>query len=108
MRNQFQKYLNRSLRAILLAGLGLYLGYHFVQGEHGILAWMLTAQQIEFSSGELERLSNEREELEHRVRLLRSESLDPDLLEERARAVLNYGLKDDLILFVDADGDAMP
>ena len=107
MRNQFQKYLSQSLRAILLAGLGLYLGYHFVQGEHGVLAWLLTAQQINLSSGELNRLSNERQELEHRVRLLRSESLDPDLLEERARAVLNYGLKEDLILFVEVAGDSM-
>ena len=69
---------------------------------------MLTAQQIDFSSRELNRLSNERQELEHRVRLLRSESLDPDLLEERARAVLNYGLKEDRILFVDAEGNFIP
>ena len=108
MRNQFQKYLNRSLRAIILAGLGLYLGYHFVQGEHGVLAWRLTAQQIDFNSRELNRLSNERRQLEHRVRLLRSENLDPDLLEERARAVLNYGLQEDRILFVGADRDTVP
>ena len=108
MRNQFQKYLSHSLRAILLAGLGLYLGYHFVQGEHGVLAWMLTSRQIESSGKELERLASKRQELEHRVRLLRSGSLDPDLLEERARAVLNYGFKEDLILFLDKDGNGRP
>ena len=103
MRGQFQKYLNRSLGAIFLAGVSLYLGYHFVQGDHGILAWIKITQQIEFTSNKLDELSNQRRELENRVRLLRSESLDLDLLEERARAVLNYALKEDRILFMDLD-----
>ena len=108
MRGQFQKYLNHSLRAILFAGVSLYLGYHFVQGEHGVLAWIKIAQQIKFTSNELGELSNQRRELENRVRLLRSESLDPDLLEERARVVLNYALKEDRILFVDPNYANLP
>ena len=57
-----------------------------------------------FNTGtELEELSNRHRELENRVRLLRSDSLDPDLLEERARVVLNYALKEDRIVFIDVD-----
>ena len=103
MRDQFRKYLRRSLRAILLAGVSLYLGYHVVQGEHGVIAWLKISQQIEFTGTELEELSNRHRELENRVRLLRSDSLDPDLLEERARVVLNYALKEDRIVFIDVD-----
>ena len=103
MRDQFRKYLRRSLRAILLAGVSLYLGYHVVQGEHGVIAWLKIAQQIEFTGTELEELSNRHRELENRVQLLRSDSLDPDLLEERARVVLNYALKGDRIVFTDVD-----
>ena len=103
MRDQFRKYLRRSLRAILLAGVSLYLGYHVVQGEHGVIAWLKIAQQIEFTGIELKNLSNRHRELENRVQLLRSESLDPDLLEERARVVLNYALKEDRIVFIDVD-----
>ena len=103
MRDQFRKYLRRSLRAILLAGVSLYLGYHVVQGEHGVIAWLKIAQQIEFTGIEFKELSNRHRELENRVQLLRSESLDPDLLEERARVVLNYALKEDRIVFIDVD-----
>ena len=103
MRDQFRKYLRRSLRAILLAGVSLYLGYHVVQGEHGVIAWLKIDQQIEFTGIELKKLSNRHRELENRVRLLRSDSLDPDLLEERARVVLNYALKEDRIVFIDVD-----
>ena len=103
MRDQFRKYLSRSLRAILLAGVSLYLGYHVVQGEHGVIAWLKIAQQIEFTGIEFKELSNRHRELENRVQLLRSESLDPDLLEERARVVLNYALKEDRIVFIDVD-----
>ena len=103
MRGQFRKYLRRSLRAILLAGVSLYLGYHVVQGEHGVIAWLKIAQQIEFTGIELKNLSNRHRELENRVQLLRSESLDPDLLDDRARVVLNYALKEDRIVFIDVD-----
>ncbi|HEY4775757.1 MAG TPA: septum formation initiator family protein, partial [Xanthobacteraceae bacterium] len=35
-------------------------------------------------------LKQERAEWQHRVNLLKSESIDPDMLDERARALLNY------------------
>ena len=101
MRNHFLKFLNHSLRASLLAGITLYLGYHVVQGENGVIRWLKIVQQIEFTTIKLAEASDQRQELENRVRLLRSESLDPDLLEERARVVLNYADQNDHIIFVD-------
>ena len=47
---------------------------------------------------ELERVTAERKQWEHRVSLLRADKLDPDLLDERARAMLNYVHPRDLIL----------
>ena len=41
-------------------------------------------------SEELDRLRRERTEWQRRVALLRSESIDPDTLDERARAVPGY------------------
>jgi cell division protein FtsB len=41
-------------------------------------------------SGELAELKVERVAWEQRVNLLKSESIDPDMLDERARLVLNY------------------
>jgi cell division protein FtsB len=49
---------------------------------------------------ELERVTAERKEWEHRVSLLRSDKLDPDLLDERARMMLNYAHPRDLVLML--------
>ena len=106
MRHQFRKYLKHSLQAILLTAISIYLGYHFIQGENGVIAWLKIAQQIENSNTELVKLTKERKALEHRVKLMRPETLDPDLLEERIRAVLNYGLQNDRIIVKNGDSFA--
>ena len=49
-------------------------------------------------SKELARLKIERAQWQHRVSLLRSDRLDPDMLDERARAVLDYAHPNDLVL----------
>ena len=46
------------------------------------------------------RLKDERAEWQHRVKLLQSNSIDPDTLDERARAVLNYLDPRDLTLML--------
>src|SRR5262245_35020554 len=88
----------RRLRSILTA-LGLYLGaalligYFGVNaytGNHGLRARQDLDQQIAQLSAELATLSAERATWERRVSLLRSETIDPDMLDERARALLDY------------------
>jgi cell division protein FtsB len=49
-------------------------------------------------AGELAGLKDVRARLERDVALLRPESLDPDMLDERARAILNLVHPDDLIM----------
>jgi len=49
---------------------------------------------------ELSRLKQERAEWQHRVNLLQSSSIDPDMLDERARAMLNYLDPRDLTLML--------
>jgi cell division protein FtsB len=96
----------RRLRSILTA-LGLYLGaalligYFGVNaytGNHGLRARQNLDQEIAQLSAELATLSAERATLQRRVSLLRSESIDPDMLDERARALLDYVDPSDLTL----------
>lgn len=49
-------------------------------------------------AGEVAGLKEVRQRLERDVALLRPESLDPDMLDERARAILNLAHPDDLIM----------
>jgi cell division protein FtsB len=79
--------------------LGLYIaaaaliGYFAVNaysGDHGIRATQDLAAQTAELNVELAQVKAERALWERRVALLRSESLDPDMLDERARAMLDY------------------
>jgi len=88
----------RRLRSALTA-LGLYvgaallIGYFGVNaytGNHGLKARADLDQQIAQLSVELAALKAERTTWERRVSLLKSDSLDPDMLDERARALLGY------------------
>ncbi|HEY0525474.1 MAG TPA: septum formation initiator family protein [Stellaceae bacterium] len=66
-----------------------YFSYHLVQGDRGLIAWMRLTQQIRDAKATAEQVRGEREALDNRVARLRPEHLDPDLLDERARATLN-------------------
>jgi cell division protein FtsB len=74
-----------------------YFSFHAVQGDRGLMAWWKLHQHIEVASVSLREVTKERLALERRVRLLHPESLDPDMLEERARIMLNYGHIDDIV-----------
>jgi cell division protein FtsB len=67
-----------------------YFGVHAFTGNHGLRAQQQIEVEIVRLEGELSRLKRDRGNWEHRVSLLQSERLDPDMLDERARALLDY------------------
>jgi cell division protein FtsB len=77
-----------------------YFGVNAYTGNHGLLARQDLEEQSAQLSGELQRLKAERVEWERRVALLKSDKLDPDTLDERARAMLNYVNPRDLVLIL--------
>ena len=85
--------LGRRAPAILPPLLGAlafsYFAYHAVEGDRGLRSWMKLRQEIATARASEAELAAERETMERRVTLLKPESLDRDMLEERARAVLN-------------------
>ncbi len=78
----------------------LYFAYHAIQGDRGIRALLDYENRVEKTELQLKKIRQERKRLEHRVSLLRPEHLDPDLLEERARAVLNYALPNEYAIIL--------
>ena len=101
MRATISKYLLRSFKAISIASVGIYLGYHLVQGDNGALSYLLISKELRAASEELENSQRKRKQLEYEVSLLRSDSIDLDMLAERARIVLNYGRDDEIVVFYD-------
>ena len=71
--------------AVLLIG---YFGINAYTGDHGLRAKQDLDAQITELTDELAALRAERANWERRVALLQSQSIDADMLDERARALL--------------------
>ena len=89
-----------------LTGLALYtmaaalIGYFWINaytGRYGLDARQELDQQIISLTAQLAQLKQERTDAEKRVSLLRSDKLDPDMLDERARYELDYVNPHDLV-----------
>lgn len=78
-----------SLSAFLFL-LVMYLGVQALTGERGLLSGAARDARLAEREAELTALTEQRADLEVRVRYLRTGSLSRDLLEERARAVLGF------------------
>ncbi|HSA82439.1 MAG TPA: septum formation initiator family protein [Geminicoccaceae bacterium] len=88
---------------LALVGLGLaaYFGYHAVNGSRGLFAWRDVNAELAATQQELESLRAERRTLDERVRRLRHNSLDPDLIDELARKELSFVEPLDVIILLD-------
>jgi cell division protein FtsB len=93
---------------MLGACLAGYFVYHAVEGDRGIIAWMQINQQIKTAQADLAKTDAAREALEQRVALLSNSSLDLDMLEERARIMLNFTHPDDLVIILDQPKPGKP
>src|SRR3954468_8587529 len=101
--------ISRSRTRSILSTLGLYVGgalvityfwAHAHSGDHGLRASQDLVQQAADLTRELDEHKRERAAWEHRVELLRPNAVDPDLLEERTRAQLDYSHARDLTLML--------
>ena len=86
-----------------------YFVYHVIHGDRGLIAWQALDRDVANARTDLATIESERLTLERRVRLLRSASLDRDMLDEWARRVLNYGAADEAVIFTtDEDASFLP
>lgn len=97
---ELQKRLRQAITPIIGACVFGYFVYHAVQGDRGIMAWVQTSQQLAEGRATLAVLAVEREEIQRRVSLLSPSSLDPDLLDERARIMLNVAESNDRLVII--------
>lgn len=96
----------RRLRAVLIplvayamaGGAVYYFMYHAQHGSRGIETKAALKQQIVELEAELSSLKSERKDWERRVAMMRSDNVDRDLLEERARMTLNRLHRNDVVI----------
>lgn len=89
-----------ALIIVPILGLGAlaYLGYHFFEGERGLKASWSVEQRLAKAEAERKSLMAERLRLEGRVALLREDTLDRDMLDERLRQMLNLVQPNDIVI----------
>ena len=96
-RNRLKSVLTGLALYMIAAAIVGYFGVNAYTGKYGLNARQELDQEIIALTSELERLTQERSEGERRVSLLRSDRVDPDMLDERARYQLDYGSPRDLV-----------
>lgn len=75
-----------------------YFGYHMVHGEFGLLSYWRLTKEIDQLKAERDAMLAKHARIEHRVALLRPGSLDPDMVDERARETLGYADPHDVVV----------
>jgi cell division protein FtsB len=102
-RKRLRSILN-ALALYVMAGLLIgYFGVNAYDGAHGLKAKKDIDRETATLSTELAQLQAERSQWERRIALLKSDDIDADMLDERARALLDYVDPHDLVMMVKPD-----
>lgn len=85
--------------ALMMALVVLYFIYMTVQGDRGIFSMLRMQNELRTAEEDLARTKTEREALEARVKHMRPDTIDPDLLDEQTRLQLNMVKPEDVVVF---------
>ena len=96
---EFRRRVRHTLGPTLSAALVFYFAYHAVEGERGLVAWWHLRHQIEAARLQAAQTAIERRVWERRVSLMRPGSLDRDMIDERARLMLDLAGPDEVVIF---------
>ena len=99
-RRRLRSFLNALALYTVAALLIGYFGVNAYTGEHGLIAKRDLDQDIAQLTTELDAAKAERAVWQRRVSLLKSDNIDPDLLDERARLLLDDADPRDLVLML--------
>jgi cell division protein FtsB len=84
---------------IFCLALVVYFGYYGLYGQNGLISLVQLSRDVELKKAELSKLEVEKTQLARRVDLLGPKTLDPDLLDEQARASLGYAAPGEITVF---------
>lgn len=91
--------LGQAIAPVIAFTIMVYFIFHSVEGDRGLLAYWSLQDRVADIAKVRDEIIEKRQHLEQRVIAMRPNHLDPDLLDERARAMLNAAHPDDLIIF---------
>lgn len=90
--------LRQAIVPALCACVVSYFAYYAIHGDRGLVAMKQIQGEIAQAEAVLDQLRGERERMERRAQLLRGDNLDRDMLDERARSMLNLSNPRDVVI----------
>ncbi len=75
-----------------------YFAFYTFFGERSLLRLMQLEKQTQSASAQLTSIKTEHDGLQAKVNRLRPSSIDPDLLDQQARHVLNYTAPGEIVI----------
>lgn len=95
---ELRNRLRKSEILMFFVVLFVYFSYYTINGERGLRRYLHLKQEISYANQIADNYSKEKKALEEKIRLLSPSSLDLDMLDERARAVLNMAKEDEFVI----------
>ncbi len=84
---------------VLAIALVVYFGYHFVEGDRGLIVWLRLDGKLAAAETRLATLHMKRQRLESRIALIRSRHIDEDMLDEQVRRMLNLIRPNEIVIY---------
>lgn len=94
----FKRLARASAAPLIFCAITAYFSWNAVHGAHGLVAYAQREVQLKQAEADLAAAKAERDTWEIRVSGLRSNHLDLDTLDERARTMLNLARPSDIIV----------
>ncbi len=99
-RSRFKAFVTGLALYLIAALLIGYFGINAYTGTYGLNAQQELDAEIVRLTAQLAQLKHERADAERRIALLRSDDLDPDMLDERIRAQLDFADPHELVRMI--------
>lgn len=97
--HELKRRARHAVAPVLGIGIFGYFAFHAIEGDRGLFAYFRLKDQIVEAEQMQREVASIRAELEQRVSLLRPNHTDPDMLDERARQMLNLAQPDEVVIF---------
>ena len=94
----FKRRAKGAIAPLLFLALVGYFAWNATHGDHGLIAYAQRQQLLKQAQDDLAQVQAEKTEWRSRVTALGADHLDADMLDERARAMLNLSDPGDIIV----------
>lgn len=95
---EFSRRLQRLWGTLIVLSVIAYFSYHFISGQRGFIAWRNLEIQLQQRQKHLQELNSTIQKLEHSVKLLKSDSVSLDYVEERAKSSLGFAKPNEILV----------